>query len=104
MKDIDRNNKVGYVVLNLPFISRREAFFQGCAYFRLKKTKDIFIYTRSIHDKPELQKLCGVETPLNKDYVPLDYKYFVINYEPLREGVGNLKFAFNIDNGVHFLP
>jgi hypothetical protein len=28
----------------------------------------------------------------------------VINYEPLREGVGNLKFAFNIDNGVHFLP
>jgi hypothetical protein len=45
-----------------------------------------------------------LQTPLNKDYVALDYKYFVINYEPLRDGVGKLKFAFNIDNGVHFLP
>ena len=75
---------MGYAVLNLPFIARREAYFQGAAYFRFKKNKDIFLYTRSIHDKPELQKLFGIEAPLNKDYVPLDYKYFVINYEPLR--------------------
>lgn len=34
----------------------------------------------------------------------LNYKYFVISYHPLREGVGNFKFSFNIDNGVHFLP
>ncbi len=104
MRDIARNNKVGYAVLNLPFIARREAYFQGYAYFRFKKTNDIFLYTRSIHDRPDLQKKFEVDTPLNKDYVPLDFKYFVINYEPLREGAGKLKFAFNIDNGVHFLP
>jgi hypothetical protein len=41
---------------------------------------------------------------LNKDYVSLIYKYNVVTYEPIREGVGKLKFAYNVDNGVHFLP
>ena len=92
------------MILNFPIVAKREAYFEGKAYFRLKTKKDIFLYTRSIHDKPELQKSLGVETPINKDFVQLNYKYFVISYRPLSEGVGNFKFSFNIDNGVHFLP
>ena len=28
----------------------------------------------------------------------------MITYQPLREGVGNMKFAFNIDNKIHLIP
>jgi hypothetical protein len=27
-----------------------------------------------------------------------------VRYKFIREGVGKLEFAFNIDNGIHFLP
>ena len=70
----------------------------------MKHKQEIFLYTRSIHDKPELQRAYGVDTPINKDYVQLNYKYFLLKYVPIREGVGKLTFAFNIDNGIHFLP
>ena len=104
LRNPSRNSKIGHVVMNFPLITRRQAYFQGSAYFRFNHSKDIFVYTRSIHDKPHLQQYLNIKAPLNDDYVPLDYKYFVIVYQPIREGVGNMKFAFNIDNKVHFIP
>jgi len=62
------------------------------------------MYVRSIHDKPHLQKLFEFYPQLNKDYVPLDYRYFVLKYKPVRKGVGQIKFALNIDVDVNFLP
>ena len=62
------------------------------------------MYVRSIHDKPDLQKILQFFPQLNKDYVPLDYRYFVLKYKPIRKGVGKIKFALNVDIGINFLP
>jgi hypothetical protein len=61
-------------------VAKREAYFHGTAYFRLKHHNQMFVYIQSIHDKPELQRAFGVETPMKKDYVPLNFKYFMITY------------------------
>lgn len=64
----------------------------------------MFLFTRSIHDKPELQDYLNYKVKINPDYVQLTYKYFVVKYRPIRKGLGKLKMALNADIGLGFLP
>lgn len=53
-KIVERNCRIGYTQNNIPIISVREAFFQGIGYNRLAKRKRLFLFTRSIHNRPDL--------------------------------------------------
>lgn len=52
VKALGRNSKIGHIMIEIPFLSRREAFFQGAGYNRLDTNDTIFVFTRSIHDRP----------------------------------------------------
>lgn len=52
VKTLGRNSKIGHVISDFPFLSRREAFFQGAGYDRLDTNDTIFVFTRSIHNRP----------------------------------------------------
>ena len=41
---------------------------------------------------------------MNEDYVQLEYKYFVIKYEPIDKIRGNVTLAMNVDIRVSFIP
>ena len=62
------------------------------------------MYTRSIHNREDLQKLLGYECKINKDYVQLEYKYFVIKYEPIDRIRGKVTLAMNVDIKISFIP
>ncbi len=96
-KIFSRNCRIGYNLNNYPFIAKREAFFQGIGYNRLDDTNELFLFTRSIHNNPDLQRYLGYQAVVNKEYVQLDYKYFVVKYRPLKKGLGKLTLAINVD-------
>lgn len=54
-KIINRNCRIGYAVSGVPLLTKREAFFQGLAYDRLQENGTVFMYTRSLHDREDLQ-------------------------------------------------
>lgn len=62
------------------------------------------MYVRSIQDKPHIQKIVDFYPEMNKDYVPLNYRYFVLKYKPIGKGVGKIRFALNVDIGLDFIP
>jgi len=41
---------------------------------------------------------------MNPDYIPLNYRYFVLKYKPTSKGKGSIKFALNVDMGLDFIP
>lgn len=55
-KVVARNMKIGNFVVDVPILSSREAFYQGVGYDRLSTNGTIFLYIRSIHNKPDLLK------------------------------------------------
>lgn len=54
----------------------------------MKKDNTLFLYTRSIHNSPNLQNELDYKANINKDYVQFDYKYFVVKYKPLTKTEG----------------
>ena len=55
------------------------------------------MYTRSLHDRPDLQELFGYKVVETPDTVQLDYKYFILEYTPDSTSGGMLKMAINTD-------
>ena len=54
-KIVARNCRIGYTENHIPILSVREAFFQGIGYNRLNYDNTVFLCTRSIHNRPDLQ-------------------------------------------------
>lgn len=57
----------------------------------------IFMYTRSLHDRKDLQQLLGYEVKQSKNAIQLDYKYFIVEYKPETPTSGYIKLANNVD-------
>lgn len=103
-KEVARNCRIGYSQNHIPFLSVRETFFQGIGYNRLEKDGTLFLYTRSIHNREDLQKQYGYRCNIHNEYVQLEYKYFVLKYEPITRTKGNVTIAMNVDAKMDFLP
>lgn len=70
-KRIARNSKIGHSINEFPILSTREAFFQGIGYNRLDTNNTLFLYTRSVHNRPDLQQLYDYRPNPKKDSVLL---------------------------------
>ncbi len=55
VKEISRNCKIGHIVNKFPILSKREAFFQGIGYDRMQHDSTILLYSRSLHNRADLQ-------------------------------------------------
>ena len=55
------------------------------------------MYTRSIHERKDLQEHLEYEVKESKNAIQLDYKYFIIEYKPETPTSGYIKLANNID-------
>jgi hypothetical protein len=51
-KMLGRNSRLGYAVNEFPILDKREAFFQGIGYDRLSENGTIFLYSRTLHNRP----------------------------------------------------
>ena len=58
-KAVARNCRIAHCINDFPIIAKRESFFQGIGYDRLKHNNTIFMYTRSLHDRQDLQEQLG---------------------------------------------
>lgn len=103
-KEVSRNCRIGYSQNHIPFMSVREAFFQGIGYNRLDANGSLFLLTRSIHNREDLQKKFGYKCECNKEFIQLDYKYLVLKYEPIRRGKGKVTIVMNVNPRLDFLP
>lgn len=103
-KQIDRNSIIGHVVNDFPIISKREAFFQGTGYDRLNFNDTIFIFSRSIHSRPDLLELYDYKPKPKKNSVMLDYKYLCMEYRPITPKKGYLRMCVNIDMRLNIVP
>ena len=59
--------------------------------------KTIFLYTRTLHDRPDLQKLFNFYVKPTPKAIQLDYHYFVLEYRPTSPKFGTIKLAINVD-------
>lgn len=99
-----RNCRIGYAQSHFPILSVREAFFQGIGYNRLHHNNTLFLYTRSLHNRPDIQEKLNYKCKVNSDYVQLEYKYFVVIYEPIDRVRGRVTVGMNVDIKLHFIP
>lgn len=56
-KVLGRNSRIGYSVNDFPILDKREAFYQGIGYDRVSHNGTIFAFSRTLHNRPDLQKL-----------------------------------------------
>ena len=96
-KVVSRNCRVAHCINNFPLITKRQSFFQGIGYNRMNHNKSIFMYTRSLHERKDLQELLGYQVKESKNTIQLDYKYFIIQYKPESPTGGTIKLAINTD-------
>lgn len=71
VKQLSRNCKIGHVVNDFPILSKREAFFQGIGYDRIQHDNSIFFYTRSIHNRKDLQNKLKYQVEPDRNAVQL---------------------------------
>ena len=64
----------------------------------------MFLYTRSIHNRNDLQERFEHKFEINEKYVQLEYKYFVVKYEPIDKIRGKVTLAMNVDIKLNFIP
>ena len=102
-KMVARNNRLCHSLNKLPFIYSREAHFQGIGYDRMNFNKTVLIYSRSIHNRPDLQERYNYKVVETPNTVQLDYKYFVLEYSPTGLKQGKMRMAINIDMQI-YLP
>lgn len=71
VKEVSRNCKIGHIVNDFPIISKREAFFQGLGYDRMKHNNSILLFSRSLHNRLDLQKKLGYKVNTDENAVQL---------------------------------
>lgn len=59
--------------------------------------KTIMIFSRTLHNRPDLQELFGYQVIPTPGSIQLDYHYFVLEYRPLSPNQGTIKLAINTD-------
>ena len=59
--------------------------------------KTIFAFSRTLHNREDLQKTLGYEVKMTPGTVQLEYHYFVLEYRPTSPKTGTLKLALNVD-------
>ena len=64
----------------------------------------MFLYTRSIHNRNDLQEDFKYKAEINSDFIQLEYKYFVVKYKPLNRKEGEITLAMNVDTKLQFVP
>jgi len=62
------------------------------------------MYSRSIHDKPELCKKLEYTPHVNSKYVQIDYRYLTVCYVPIDKKRGKATIAINVDMKINFVP
>ena len=62
------------------------------------------MYTRSFHDREDMKEILEYFPQINEKYIQLSYKYFVVEYRPMREGVGQITVAMNVDSKINIVP
>ena len=82
----------------------RESYFQGIGYNRLDHDGTLFMFTRSIENREDLQEEMGYTPVVNPDAVQLIYKYFVLKYQPIARGKGKVTMAVNGDMRISVIP
>ena len=55
-KIVSRNCRIGHCINNFPILAKRESFFQGIGYDRMEHNNTVFMYTRSLNSRLDLQK------------------------------------------------
>ena len=103
-KFIGRNSEVGSVVMDIPMLTCREAFFKLTTYCRLHTHGEIVLIQESLEDNKKLQERIGYHPTPNEKYVPITNKYLVYRYKPSKSGRGKLTATYNPDFGMGFLP
>ena len=96
-KILGRNNRIGYSLNDFPLLTNREAFFQGIGYDRISHNKTILVISRTLHDRPDLQRMLDYEVNPTPGNIQLDYHYFVLEYKPTSPNSGTIKLAINAD-------
>lgn len=94
---LGRNNRIGYSLNDFPVLSQRQAFFQAIGYDRMEHNSTIFSFSRTLHDRPDLQKQFGYKVQETPGAIQLDYHYFVFEYRPTDPKTGTIKMAINVD-------
>lgn len=79
-REVARNSRIGYTQMHFPILTVREAFFEGIGYNRLYHDNSLFLFTRSIHNRKDLQEKLNYHCNINEDYIQLEYKYLVVKY------------------------
>lgn len=62
------------------------------------------MYSRSLHNRPDLCQKLDYTPVLNPDYVQIEFKYLVVKYEPIDLTSGKASLAINIDMKLNFIP
>lgn len=85
-------------------ISLREASFEALAYNRLWHNNTVFLFGRSINNKPEVCQRLNYKPTTHSNYVQIDYRYLSIKYVPTNVGKGHVTVALNLDMKLNFVP
>jgi len=104
VKEIRRATKVGYALMDVPLISKRECYYYGVGYNLLHEYGSIPLVSKTIHSDPVFLKKLGIEVPASSKHVKLDYKYYVFNITPLGPNKCYVKIVLNVDYKVNFVP
>lgn len=63
----------------------------------MEHNNTILLYSRSLHNRKDLQEKLGYKVETNSNAVQLEYKFFVVQYEPIDRNKGKIKIAMNVD-------
>lgn len=63
----------------------------------MEHNNTIILYSRSLHNRPDLQEKYDYKVVTDLNAVQLEYKFFMIQYEPINRNKGKIKIAMNVD-------
>lgn len=104
VKDIRKATKVGYALMDVPMVSKRECYFYGAGFNLLDEFGTIPLISKSIHSNEEFCKKLGVNIPKETKHVRLDYKYYVFNIAPLGPNKCYVTIVLNVDYKIPLVP
>ena len=63
----------------------------------MQHNKTILVISRTLHNRPDLQKMFEYKVNPTPGNIQLDYHYFVLEYRPVSPTSGTIKLAINVD-------